>query len=818
MEVSYAGTIVTYGSTRVSYGLVGPAATGAATEASGDSASGVGEYWPTNTLTQYGCNPFTVLTTGDSLGSQLTGIPVTGNLWMLPTNYLDGATPRSIAWELDTFGNATGRISAMDGSGDATNLPYGFWNGTSFLTGTFSTRGASIVITGTGAATEASGDSASGTGGIANVGTGATTEASGDTSSGSGVVANKGAGATTEAGGDTATGSGASNPFGSGATTEAGGDTASGSGNALPVITGTGTATEAGGDTALGLGAGVATGSGATTEAGGDSASGSGSISSGVGGSGAAIEANGDIVTSTGTTSISNEAHKMSIDFRKYVNIISGVGGAASVGARELIGRLFTNNPLVSPDSVYEFTNAADVGTFFGFASHEYRRAAFYFGWISAGITMARKIGFCRYTPTAIAPIVLGAKLAKTLTQLQAVTAGTIAISTPTTPAGVLLVGINFSAAASLAAVATALQTVIRSSTDAELATAVVAYDATNQRFSVTGGALGAGSMYFVSAGVGNTDVAGLLSLYKSSGALLTAGSAAQTTDSAIAAMNGVSTNYGSILFMDRSVISVADHLLAANYNATNNNMFMYCWPVLAADAAAVNAAAIGVPGVAATLYDSAAVYEYDEMVPMIQLAATDYSRRNGVSNYMFKSFNLTAKVSTDQMSAAYDAQRINYYGQTQINGQQRSFYQTAVLFGGVNSPLDQSVYANEQWLKDDVTVGFFNALLSLPEISTDAEGRGICRGIVQTSINAGLLNGVISVGKQLTNLQQAFITQQTGDPTAWRRVQNAGYWYDVTITQSVDVNSVTRYTATYLLIYSKDDAVHNVQGTHALI
>lgn len=514
---------------------------------------------------------------------------------------------------------------------------------------------------------------------------------------------------------------------------------------------------------------------------------------------------------------IPSGATVMSIDFRKYVRIISGVGGAASVPNRELIGRLFSNNSLLSPDSVYEFASTDDVGSIFGFASHEFYRAKFYFGWVSPNITMAKKISFCRFTPTAIAAIVLGTA-SSSLVTLQTIVAGALLVKTPTAPAGVALAGLNLSGAGSYGAAAAALQTLLRTSSDPALATATATWDSVNSRFVVTSGTVGAGALAFLPAGSGISDTAGLMGLYASAGAWLTVGSAAQTPSSALAAMIGVSTNFGSFLFMNRSAITISQHLDAAAYNVTQNNMFIMCWPVLAADAVAVNAAAIGLAGVAATLYDPAQTYQYPEMVPMIQEAATDYTRRKGVSNYMFKSFNLAPTVTDDTASAAYDALRINYYGQTQINGQQRSFYQNAVLFGPITAPLDQSVFANEQWLKDNVTVGFFNALLALAEIPTNAEGRGICRGIVQTAVAAALLNGVISVAKQFTTLQQGFITTQTGDPTAWRKVQNLGYWYDVEITSAVDVNQVIKYSATYLLIYAKDDAIHSVNGTHALI
>ncbi len=68
-------------------------------------------------------------------------------------------------------------------------------------------------------------------------------------------------------------------------------------------------------------------------------------------------------------------------------------------------------------------------------------------------------------------------------------------------------------------------------------------------------------------------------------------------------------------------------------------------------------------------------------------------------------------------------------------------------------------------------------------------------------------------MGKTLTTLQQAFITQETNDPLAWYQVQNNGYWLDVVI-----VLVGNEYQATYTLIYSKDDVIRKVNGIHTLI
>lgn len=92
----------------------------------------------------------------------------------------------------------------------------------------------------------------------------------------------------------------------------------------------------------------------------------------------------------------------MSIPFNRYVSIVSGVGGGAGVRQRDLILRLFTSSPLVSPDVVLEFSNATDVGTFFGTSSEEFRRASAYFGYVSPAISQPKRISFAAFSLSLI--------------------------------------------------------------------------------------------------------------------------------------------------------------------------------------------------------------------------------------------------------------------------------------------------------------------------------------------------------------------------------------------------------------------------------
>jgi len=73
----------------------------------------------------------------------------------------------------------------------------------------------------------------------------------------------------------------------------------------------------------------------------------------------------------------------MSISIKKYVNIESQLAGNTSVPERELIGRLFSTAHIIATNAILEFESADAVGDYFGYDTDEYKRAAFYFGWVS---------------------------------------------------------------------------------------------------------------------------------------------------------------------------------------------------------------------------------------------------------------------------------------------------------------------------------------------------------------------------------------------------------------------------------------------------
>jgi hypothetical protein len=500
----------------------------------------------------------------------------------------------------------------------------------------------------------------------------------------------------------------------------------------------------------------------------------------------------------------------MSISFRKYVDIVSGIGAGSAVRRRDLIGRLFTTNPLVPTKSLIEFDDIESVLAYFGSTSEEYKRAAFYFGWISKNITRAKKITFARWADEAVAARIYGNDDAKLLATFTAIGDGSLNITVGVQQATVSAV--DLTGAASLAAVAALIQTAIQAEGGSQFATATVTYDATRGSFNFLAGTVGDAAIS-VSPGLVGTDLIAPLG-WSGIGAILSDGAAIETITDVLNESSDASNNFGSFLFIP--TLSIEEIEEASIWNTTQNVLYMFMVPVIEANASAYYDALSGYQGIAVTLSEVA--NEYPEMIPMIILAATNYNARNSVQNYMFQIFNVTPGVVDTLDSNTYDALRVNYYGRTQTAGQFLDFYQRGTLMGLPVNPVDQNVYANEQWLKDAVGASIMELLLALAKVSANAKGRIQLLSQIQAVINEALNNGTISVGKTLTNTQKVYISEITGDDNAWRQIQTIGYWIDCVMESYVTVDDRVEYKAVYTLVYSKDDIVRKVEGSHVLI
>lgn len=526
------------------------------------------------------------------------------------------------------------------------------------------------------------------------------------------------------------------------------------------------------------------------------------------------------------------------IRFSKYININSVVGAAAQVPQRLWCGRVFTTNPLVGPNAILQFTDPADVGTFFGTSSEEYQRAVNYFDYESPLGTAPVAIQFARFVNALQPALIYGEAAIANLATLAAITAGVLSFQFGSTT--VNLTGISLSGSATLAAVATALQTAIRAGSGApngELTSATVTWNATAQAFDFAASPTGVVTELFnvitPAGAVPATDVAAALGWYASQGAIITTPSIAESRVAGFSRVNSMNNNFGELTYTDASALTLSDATAVAQANAALNVMSIFRVYVTPLTWATWSAALIGIAGVGLEYEDDSVTgaRQYLEMLPMSIHASINYNAVNGTVGFMYKQNGVyTASINDNPgtvQSDTLDAARVNYYGVTQTGGANISFYQEGVLCGSATAPVDSTVFANEQWFKDMCGVNLMNLQLSVGEIPANKRGQNMCEMVLQgqpatsltpaSGIELAVANGTISANSTLNLTQQIYITNQTNDSTAWQQVQSVGYWKGSNITSAV-VNGVTKYSLNYTIIYRKDDVIKQINGSHQLI
>ncbi len=494
----------------------------------------------------------------------------------------------------------------------------------------------------------------------------------------------------------------------------------------------------------------------------------------------------------------------MPININNYVDITSSVQGGSQVARRNLVARLFTVSDFVNPGGTpLKFSSAAAVGAYFGLTSDEYLRAVFYFGFISKDNNSPQQLQFAKWAQTAEPPRIYGNNTeAFVLATLQAITAGTLTMTLQGDTE--VFTAIDFSGDASLSDVAATLQTKIRTGTGTKYTAATVVWEATRGSFNFVGGDTGAGAVTIDAGTVGGA-VGWEAGGAGGTGLVINNGSAIETITEALTNSDAADNDFGSFTFM--TTLTSDEVKEAAIWNNGKNFQYLYSIAVSTANVSTYKAELASYAGWCYTLANSAS--EYPEMFPMMIEAATNYDAVNSVQNYMFQQVaGLSAEVTTDAVYTSMTGDRVNFYGQTQEAGSQINFYQEGVM-GNATNDLGINTYVNEVWLKDAATAAFMNLLLNQPEVPANDTGRAIILNTLQDVVNDGLNNGVISVGKTLTSAQRQYITDQTGDSNAYLQVQSNGYWVGVTISGT---------TATYRLIYSKDDVIRKVDGSHELI
>ena len=502
----------------------------------------------------------------------------------------------------------------------------------------------------------------------------------------------------------------------------------------------------------------------------------------------------------------------MAIPSSRYVDITSSVGGAAQVSARMLVLRHFTN-AIVPRGSVWEFSNADDVGLEFGFISREYSIALKYFGFVDKTGRSPKVLQFALWSDAVNEASILGG-VASDLTTLKAIT-GSDLLTVTMNGIGATPASLDCSGAADQDAVAALIEDALQLNTGAESWTCV--YDSGSTKFTIADPATP--TEFNATTIPGNDTTLTALGM-DSASVTLTNATIIEEPFEAISYSIGENNNCGSLTCFARTgnrYLTEAQITAIAEWNHARNVEFQYHFASPDYDTDFYDAIK-GYSGTGSTYYTTATAGEFQEILPCALLAATDYSSPSAAKNYMYTQMaGLTPTVTTSALANALDAIRCNYYGQTQEAGNQISFYQRGYLMGLSNAPTQMGVYANEQWFKAYLKASFLNLLLAMPIFPADDSGVALALATIDDAILVAKDNGVISQGKELDNTQKNYITAITSETDAWETVRNTGTWISAEVVPVV-VNDVTEYAIDYAVIYLKRDAVNKITGRHILI
>ena len=508
----------------------------------------------------------------------------------------------------------------------------------------------------------------------------------------------------------------------------------------------------------------------------------------------------------------------MAIPQKKYIAITSANADKGKAKNKDLIARVLTTNPLFGVNVVTEFSDAETVANFAGATSAEAKFAAEYFGWTSKKAEKAKKISFMRYSKAAVAPFIRGTVKTPDLATLKAISNGSLVVNMGGTSYSIS--GTSFTSAADYAAVASALQTKVRANTagGSLWTSATVTYEAGSGSFILTGGSTGSAEIAAATATGSGTDLSSLLGWNAESQPVLSPGSDAMTLTDILNKTVNVSDNFLTVGFLT-AADAISDLDTIGSWVTTQNNQYRFCFDVGSSNYTTAIATAAKYEGMTANYNINYGVSGVNPawLMTAVLPATTNYDKENAVKNYMFQSFPQQAiSVGTDDDGDLYktlDGLNINYNGQTQKAGLKIAFYQNGFNADGV----DSAVFDNEAWLKDAIATDVLNTFIGLDFVSADIDGKPVIVGILQENAEKALTNHVFSKGRVLTNEQKGYITQLTGDDTAWLSVQNNGYVFDVDFTTETEGNQ-TIHVAEYTLIYEKNDVIRKVVGRNILV
>lgn len=426
---------------------------------------------------------------------------------------------------------------------------------------------------------------------------------------------------------------------------------------------------------------------------------------------------------------------------------VVGAGGAASL----LTGLVLTEDPSIPMNQVRPFADTDSVSSWFGPAAPETQIADYYFPGIVNGGQLPFDLKFARYSPTATAAEVFGAKLGLTLAQLKALT-GTLIVTTAALHTSST---INLSAATDFANAATLM---LAGFTSPDF---TITYDANRSRFLLSTTATGSTAAVSpvtgtLADGVGLSSAAGAFVQGVGTDADATIGAALDR------ALNQT-TNFGT--FTTAWVPAIADRLALSQHNSTLNYQYLYIgYDLEAASIVPNNVASFGAQVFAAPYQGTLPLYSSFAQVgaAMGYAAAINFNVPNGRTTLAFRQSAAGAPATATDKATSRALLSNNY---TYVGAYANAANNYTIFYDGKVSGafLWADTYLDQIYLNRELQRAFFEAMLAYNSLPYNQDGYTALYRAGVDVIDAALTAGIIRAGVTLSNNQQQLVNSQAG-------------------------------------------------------
>lgn len=472
----------------------------------------------------------------------------------------------------------------------------------------------------------------------------------------------------------------------------------------------------------------------------------------------------------------------MTIPASLYVKVNPAV---LSAGGNPLVlnGLYLTQNLQMPTGTVRNFGSAQAVSNFFGPASAEAAQAAIYFAGPDNSSIKPSGMLFAAYNAAARAAFLQGGSLAGlTLTQLQAIAAGTLTISVSGVPK--TSASIDLSDATSFSDAATIIGTAFTTPGF------TVTWDAVNSAFVVTNTATGTAS----TLGFASTDaLATALALTQATGAFLSQGAVADTPTSAISNAAAISQNWATLVTMFEP--NLADKTEFGVWFSQQDNQ--YGWAAWDSDAQAsvqgsttcfgAVAKAQSLTGIVLLSGDPVIAQANNTTLAALALnlasalagavASVNFQAQGGRRSFAFLTFAaLQPTCAAMQTAQNLVANGYSYYGSVATANQGFVFLYNGQITGPFLSAIR---YFFQVFLNSQFQLALLQLMIATGGPSYNPDGYALIRAAMLDPINGGLNFGGIKTNVALSQAQQQEVNQAAGVNAA-PVIQTQGYYLQI--------------------------------------